>query len=882
MKSADVRKKFLDFFSARGHEIKPSDSLIPSSDPTMLFTSAGMVQFKDYFAGVRKDLKRAASCQKCFRTTDIDRIGKTPRHLSFFEMLGNFSFGNYFKQEAIAWGWEFLTKEMGLPSDRLYVTVYKDDDEALEIWKKIITTGRIYKLGADTNFWNMGPTGPCGPCSEIIYDLGESHGCSKKDCDPGCDCARWLEVWNLVFTQFNRAADGKLSPLPNKNIDTGMGLERLAMVVSGARDVFGTDLFLPVIQKAAALTGVACDENSVELRTIADHARAALFLMYDGITPLNEGRGYVLRRIIRRAQRSGKMLGCNKPFLYKTIPAVSDIMSTAYPDVAAQVENVAAILKNEEEKFLETLDAGLLILEDMLRKSAGRKLSGKDAFGLYETYGFPYDMTKDICAERGISVNDEEFSAAEAAAKKISKASWKGVDAVKTAVYDDIKSRVGPTTFVGYDRLSAETVVSAMVTAAPLGAEAGKLAAFAEGEIFLKETPFYAESGGQMGDTGRLLFEPGGEAEVTDVRKAAAAPGHEGDLVAHKVKIKKGDVTVGQKVRAEVNAERRSDIAGHHTATHLLHKALRAVLGKGAVQSGSLVAPNYLRFDFAHSSAPSKAELLEIERLVNASIRANMAVCATEDDLDAAKKRGAMALFGEKYSNKVRLVEVGSAHSLELCGGTHVSATGEIGFFKIVSESSVGSGLRRITAVCGRHAEDYVRSSENALDDVASILKSSRAEAASRAAKLSERVRELEKRLSLDAASSVASEIAVAAARASQFGRVRFAFCVLDGREHSAAGPAADALLETLGGEGIALAAAAQGESFAYAIAVSPSAASWDPRLAAPAIAKIFASAASAAGGGGKSAFARGGGKNSAKIKDGIAAVEKYLAALSK
>lgn len=874
MKSADVRKKFLDFFAARGHEIKPSDSLVPSSDPTMLFTSAGMVQFKDYFAGVRKDLKRAASSQKCFRTTDIDRIGKTPRHLSFFEMLGNFSFGDYFKQEAIAWGWEFLTKEMMLPSDRLYVTVYKDDDEAFEIWKKIIEPRRIYKLGDDTNFWNMGPTGPCGPCSEIIYDLGESRGCQKKDCDPGCDCARWLEVWNLVFTQFNRAADGKLSPLPNKNIDTGMGLERLAMVVSGARDVFGTDLFLPVIQKAASLTGVASDGNSVELRTIADHARAALFLMADGITPLNEGRGYVLRRIIRRAQRSGKMLGCDKPFLYKTIPTVSDIMSPAYPDVAAQVENVAAILKNEEEKFLETLDAGLLILEDMLKKAVGHRLSGKDAFGLYETYGFPYDMTKDICAERGISVDDEEFSVAEAAAKKISKASWKGVDAVDTTVYEGIKSRVGATAFVGYDRLSSETEVAAVVETDTAAGEAV--------EIFFKETPFYAESGGQVGDTGRIFFENGGEAEVVDVRKAAAAPGHSGDLVAHKIKIKKGGIAVGQKVRAEVNAERRSDIAGHHTATHLLHKALRTVLGKGAVQSGSLVSPDYLRFDFAHSSAPSKAEIEEIERLVNASIRANMAVCTTEDDLDAAKSRGAMALFGEKYSKKVRMVEVGAAHSLELCGGTHVSATGEIGFFKIVSESSIGSGLRRITAVCGRHAEDYVRSSEKSLDDVALILKSSRAEAASRAAKLSERVRELEKRLSLEASNAVAVEVSAAAARAKKVGPSRFAFCVLDDRDGADAAPSAGALFESLGGEGIAFVAARRGESFAYAIAVSPSAASLDPRLAAPAIAKIFASASSAASGGGKPAFARGGGKNSAKIKDGIDAVEKYLAGLSK
>ncbi|PKN00992.1 MAG: alanine--tRNA ligase [Elusimicrobia bacterium HGW-Elusimicrobia-1] len=871
MKSSDVRKKFIDFFASRGHIVKPSDALIPSSDPTMLFTSAGMVPFKDYFAGKRKDLKRAVSSQKCFRTTDIDRIGKTPRHLSFFEMLGNFGFGDYFKKEAIAWSWEFLVGEMRLSESRLYVTVYKDDTEALEIWKKIIDPSRIYKLGDETNFWNMGPTGPCGPCSEIIYDLGESHGCGKKGCDPGCDCARWLEVWNLVFTQFNRSSDGKLSPLPQKNIDTGMGLERLAMVVSGSDDVFGTDLFLPLMAKAASLTGVPLDKNSVALRTIADHARSSLFLMADGISPSNDGRGYVLRRIIRRAQRAGKSLGCDKPFLYEIIPAVCEIMSSAYPETAAQLENVSALLKKEEEKFLETLDSGLAILEEMLKNAKHKKLSGKDAFNLYETYGFPYDMTRDICAERGIAVDDGEFAEAEDAAKKIARASWKGVDAVKTTVYEEIKTRIGATVFTGYDGLSRETAVAALLsTAGP----SDKISAGDAGEVFLKETPFYAESGGQSGDSGRLIWS-GGEAVVADVRKAVDG------LSAHGIKVTKGELSVGQKVRAEVDPVRRKDIARHHTATHLLHKALRETLGRGAVQSGSLVAPDYLRFDFAHSAAPAKEQLDEIERKVNEAVRADFVVRTTVDDLDAARKKGAMALFGEKYGNKVRMVEVGAEHSLELCGGTHVGSTGEIGFFKIISESSVGSGLRRITAVCGKYAEDYVRDSQKLLDEIAGILKASRADVALRAAKLFEHARELEKRLSGEAAGAVAAEIAAAASRAKAFGGVRLAFCVLEDRDAAAAGPAAAELLKALGGEGVALAAAARGESFAYAVAVSPSAAD-DPRMAATAVAKRFASAASAAGGGGKPTFARGGGKNVAGIKKGIASVEEYLAEITK
>jgi len=906
MKSNDVRKKFLDFFAQRKHPIIPSDSLVPSSDPTLLFTSAGMVQFKDYFAGKKKDLSRAASCQKCFRTTDLERIGLTPRHLSFFEMLGNFSFGDYFKKEAIEWGWEFLTSEMNIPQDKLYVTVYKDDDEAYDLWKKIIPEKKIYRLGDDTNFWNMGPTGPCGPCSEIIYDTGESNGCGKDDCDPSCSCARWLEVWNLVFTQFNRLPDGKLEPLPRKNIDTGMGLERLVMVTSGASDVFATDLFKGVIARAAQELGVADDikipSGVAPLRLIADHARASLFLLADGIMPSNDGRGYVLRRIIRRAQRFARVIGYDKPFLYKTISAVMDVMSQAYPSIAPQFDNIAAILKNEETKFLETLDAGISVLENLLRRHKDTKhIPGEDAFKLYETYGFPYDLTREMCLEKGFTVDDEGFIRAQNLAREISRASWRGSsDSISPGKnkYESVLSRMSlkPTNFVGYKNLSSETSIEAIIS--DEGVALDKIDEGKECEIFLAETPFYAESGGQVSDTGELIIEKkNSRAVVKDVRKIAHPGKNGGFIFSHRIKVARGNFSVGDTVSARVDVRRRNDIARHHTATHLLHKALRKFLGETAVQSGSLVAPEYLRFDFAYQASPAQDELEKIEDDVNEAIRADLPVCISEEKLETAKQRGAMALFGEKYGDVVRSVEVrdevnGMTHSLELCGGTHVKRTGEIGFFKIIQESSVGSGVRRITAVAGVWAEKYVRENEYLIYEMSEALKSPKSELTSKISKLLARIKEVEKKLSAAESKNISGAISSAIEKGKNINGLLFVPFVIQGlsqegedvgNDRDRLPRSADMIISVIKSRadikkgGIALVIDKTQTSYSYVVAVSDDVvSSASKELEAVAIARIFAKATGGSGGG-KATFARGGGKDVSKISDGIAAVEDYI-----
>lgn len=738
MKSSEIRKHYLGYFEKHGHTVRPSDGLIPSGDPTLLFTSAGMVQFKKHFLGQSKDtFTRAATCQKCFRTSDIDQVGQTNRHLTFFEMLGNFSFGDYFKKDAIAWGWEFLTKEMGLDKDKLYITIYKDDPEAGEIWKNIIPSSHIIPMGDDTNFWNMGPTGPCGPCSELLYDLGQEMSCGKPDCGPQCSCNRYLEVWNLVFTQFDRQADGSLKPLPRKNIDTGMGLERLVAVANGKKNVFETDLFMPIIEEISGLLDVpVTPQNIGKFRMMADHARALTLVIGDGILPSNEGRGYVLRRILRRALRQGKLFGAKGPYLYHVTAKVAEIMKSAYPELTERRESIASIAKMEEEKFLDTLEGGTKILEELISRHQGTIkpgetaahatkfiLPGNEVFKLYDTYGFPPDLTREICREHGLDIDQAGFEQAQKVAQEKSRAAWSGSGEKDITFYSQLHKEMGDTSFTGYTRMKEDVTVKAIIVK---GRKADKLSAGEEGELILSASPFYAESGGQVGDTGTLVSATA-KAEVSDVQKPV------GGLFVHTVKILTGEITAGSKLSAVVNEERRRSIMRHHTATHLLHKALRQVVGTHVTQAGSQVTPDNFRFDFTHLKAVTADELRSAEAIVNEAIRANYLVTINEMNIDEARKKGAMALFGEKYGDTVRAVCVAETvdtqpFSMELCGGTHVGRTGDIGSFKIVSESSVAAGTRRIEAVAGKAADDFVSAAFDTLNDAAAKLKANRQE----------------------------------------------------------------------------------------------------------------------------------------------------------
>jgi alanyl-tRNA synthetase len=758
MNSMKIRQDYLNFFAKQGHKIVASDSLIPSGDPTLLFTSAGMVQFKKHFLGQSNDtFTRATTCQKCFRTSDIDQVGKTNRHLTFFEMLGNFSFGDYFKKEAIAWAWDFLTNYMQLPKDKLYITIYKNDDEAGEIWKKIVPESMIYRLGDETNFWNMGPTGPCGPCSEILLDLGPDMGCGKADCSPACSCNRYLEIWNLVFTQFDRQENGELKNLPRKNIDTGMGLERLVAAANGKTNVFETDLFVPLVNKIADICSVNPDSKNISaLRMMADHARAITFLVADGILPSNEGRGYVLRRILRRALRQGKLFGVKEPFLYKVTADVADVMKTGYPELMERCESIASIAKMEEEKFLETLESGTRMLEEIINKYKSTEvvkgkevyatkfvIPGDDVFRLYDTYGFPPDLTREIAKEQGLAIDEEGFSNAQKQAQEKSRAAWSGSGEKDRTFYAQRHKEFGDTLFKGYTELCISTKVVAIFKN---NVSVTKLAADETGEIVLAETPFYAEMGGQVADTGTVTAGDEVCAEVTDVQKPA------GGLIVHTVKVIRGEITIDQCIEASVNKERRFAIMRHHTATHILHQALRQVLGNHVSQAGSLVTPDNFRFDFTHLAALKPEEIKSVEHIVNKVILSNIPVRIADMRIEEAKRRGAMALFGEKYGEMVRTVTIQDvnmpAFSMELCGGTHAFRTGDIGLFKITAESSVAAGTRRIEAVVGEAAENLVDKMDSQLKDIAEKLKAPRAELSARIDKLMLQQKELEREIS--------------------------------------------------------------------------------------------------------------------------------------
>ncbi|MDR0800295.1 MAG: alanine--tRNA ligase, partial [Endomicrobium sp.] len=757
--SSEIRAEFLRFFKNNECTVVPSDSLIPAGDKTLLFTSAGMVRFKRHFLGQSKDsFTRAASCQKCFRTSDIEQVGMTARHLTFFEMLGNFSFGDYFKKEAAAWAWEFLTKNMSLPKDKLYITVYEDDDEAAEIWKVIAPPNKIIKMDEETNFWNMGDTGPCGPCSEILIDLGPEAGCGSPVCGPDCSCGRYLEIWNLVFTQFDRQSDGSLKNLPRKNIDTGMGLERLVAAANGKKNVFDTDLFMPVIESAAEILKIKNEsKNMSKLRMIADHSRAATFLISDGILPSNEGRGYVLRRILRRALRQGKFYGYNKPFINELALPVFKIMESAYPELSPKLSSIQSIIKTEEEKFLETLESGSEMLSGIISsyKSKGiNVIGGKDVFKLYDTYGFPRDLTKEIASENGLEVDEDGFKSEQKTAREKSRAAWGGSGEKDITFYSILHKRTGDTAFTGYDNYVSEGRVLALIKS---GEEAGKLKAGESGEIILSQTSFYAQSGGQIADKGKIA-NGSFESIVEDVFKPV------GNLFAHKVKVLKGLVKIDDSVSSIIDVERRMQIARHHTAAHLLHKALRETFGGHITQAGSLVASDYFRFDFTHFSAVKRNDLIKLEKRVNDIIRSNSEVRIETMTAAKARSAGAVALFGEKYGEEVRTVSVKDKdgdgdYSMELCGGTHVGRTGDIGIFKIVSESSVAAGIRRIEAVAGVAAENYILDGEAATIKTAEILNASKEELINKAQKFVADYKKLESELNSLRGSLISNKI---------------------------------------------------------------------------------------------------------------------------
>ncbi len=759
MTTAEIREKYLSFFEEKGCKRMPSSSLIPD-DPSLLLTSAGMVQFKPYFLQ-QKHLEApyvgTTTVQKCVRTNDIDIIGTTGRHLSFFEMLGNFSFGEYFKEEMCAWAYEFSTEVLGLSAERLYFTVFEDDDETIEIWKALgVPENHISKLGEDDNFWRAGPTGPCGPCSEIYFDQGEEFGCGSPDCAPGCDCDRFLEYWNCVFTQYDGQEDGTLAPLPKKNIDTGMGLERIAAIMQGVQSNYETDVLRSLVSVGERLTGtVYGDDGAVDLslRIMADHSRAVTFMIADGILPSNEGRGYVLRRLLRRAVMKGHLLGLDKPFLNEYVDEIVRLMGHVYPEIVENRELARRVILSEEERFGANLRQGRAFLDEALAQLEGTVLPGEQAFILHDTYGFPVEITSELADERGIQVDldgfevcmNEQRERARAANTKDAEAAW----STYGGVMSDVLDATGPTEFLGYENVEADARIVALVRDGELvdALEAGD-----EGRVVLARTPFYAEKGGQVGDTG-CLETSDATARVTDTQEP------EKGLIAHTVVVENGRLATGQDVHAAIDAPRRARICRNHTATHILHWALRKVLGDHVKQAGSLVAPNRLRFDFTHYEAVAPEQIREVERLANEKIMENHLVTYYETSLDEARKKGVMALFGEKYGEIVRVLDI-EGFSTELCGGTHVGATSEIGFVKITTETSVGANLRRIEAVTSFDALAYANSIEAELKETASTLGVPMFDVSERAAANVKQLKDLNAKMKFNREAMAANDLA--------------------------------------------------------------------------------------------------------------------------
>jgi alanyl-tRNA synthetase len=809
--SAELRQAFLDYFAGQGHTIVDSSPLVPGNDPTLLFTNAGMVQFKDVFTGRdKRSYTRATSSQRCVRAggkhNDLENVGYTARHHTFFEMLGNFSFGDYFKREAIGFAWEFLTGTLGMPAEKLWVTVYESDDEAADIWLKEIGVdpARFSRIGdkpggkpyESDNFWSMGDTGPCGPCSEIFYD----HGAEIWGGPPGTpeeDGDRYIEIWNLVFMQYNRDADGNMTPLPKPSVDTGMGLERLAAVMQGMHSNYEIDLFQDLIKAAAQATGTA-DLDSKSLRVIADHIRSSAFLVVDGVMPGNEGRGYVLRRIMRRAIRHGYQLGCKQPFFFKLVAALDKVMGDAYPELRAARAQVERVIKLEEERFAETIEHGMRVLDEAIAGLEGKVIPGEVVFKLYDTYGFPTDLTADIARERELSLDMVGFERAmEAQRERARAASQFGTEQTVGGM-----ALEGDTDFTGYERLEDEATVIALFKD---GESADRLGAGEQGLVVLDRTPFYAESGGQVGDTGRLVVGADASFAVGDTKKQG------GRVFGHLGQVANGELHVGDTVTAQVDTYKRRATALNHSATHLMHAALRQVLGTHVAQKGSLVDAERLRFDFSHFEPVSREQLLEIERLVNAQIRDNDMVETRIMAIEDAKASGAMALFGEKYDEQVRVLRMGD-FSTELCGGTHVKATGDIGLFKITAESGTASGVRRIEAVTGDNAIAWVEADEERLNRVAGMVNASRDDLDDKVAKLLERNKRLEKeleQLKAKLASAAGSDLA---SQAQEVNGTQVLAANLEGADPKSLRDTMDQLKNKLGSAVIVLAAVADGK----------------------------------------------------------------------
>jgi alanyl-tRNA synthetase len=860
MTSTEIRASFLEFFRKNGHAVVPSSSLVPGNDPTLLFTNAGMVQFKDVFLGKdQREYSRAASAQRCVRAggkhNDLENVGYTARHHTFFEMLGNFSFGDYFKREAIHFAWNFVTGTLGIPKDRLWVTVFREDDEAERIWTEEIGIDptRCTRMGEKSNFWQMGETGPCGPCTEIFYD----HGAEIAGGPPGSadeDGDRYVEIWNLVFMQYDRSADGVLTPLPKPSVDTGMGLERVAAVMQGVHSNYDTDLFKALIKAAAAVTG-ADDLTSSSLRVIADHIRASTFLIVDGVVPLNEGRGYVLRRIIRRAIRHGYKLGQTQPFLHKLVPSLVREMGGYYTELVSGEARAAQILLQEEQRFAETLANGMALLDAEAARLTSNVIPGATVFKLYDTYGFPVDLTADVARERGLAIDQAGFDAAMEAQRDRARAASKfGADHHETVQLD------GKTDFSGYERLADSGVVTALITG---GAQVDRLPAGQPGQVILDHSPFYAESGGQMGDSG-VLVGAGGRFVVKDTQKVGAAHSHIGMLES-------GEIKLGDALEATVDAGRRKALALNHSATHLLHAALRQVLGKHVQQKGSLVAPDKLRFDFSHTQALTADELGRVEQLVNEAIRGNAAVETKVMPFDDAVAHGAMALFGEKYASDVRVLSIGD-FSKELCGGTHVARAGDIGLFKIVAESGVAAGIRRIEAVTGQVAYDWIVQTEQVLRDVASLVRGGREDVDAKVRELIDRARRLEKEVQQLKAKLATGQGGDLTALAREIAGIKVLAARIEDADAKSLRSAVDEMKAKLGSSVIVLGSVQDGK----VVLVAGVSDDLKGRVAAGDI--VGAVAAQVGGrGGGRADFAQAGGTQPERLKEALASVEALV-----
>lgn len=873
MKTAEIRQAFLDYFASKQHEVVASSSLIPGNDPTLMFTNAGMNQFKDVFLGLEeRPYTRATSSQRCVRAggkhNDLENVGYTARHHTFFEMLGNFSFGDYFKQDAIKYAWEFLTSKewLGLPEEKLLVTVYADDDEAFDIWHKEmgLPEDKIIRIGdnkgekyASDNFWQMGDTGPCGPCTEIFYDHGE-HIWGGKPGTPEEDGDRFIEIWNNVFMQYNRQADGTMEPLPKPSVDTGMGLERISAIMQGVHANYEIDLFQGLIKAAAEVTGTK-DLDSKSLLVIADHIRSCSFLISDGVMPSNEGRGYVLRRIIRRALRHGHILGANDLFFYKLVPALVKEMGEAYPELAKNQAHVEKILKLEEEQFAKTLDNGMKLLESAIAELKGDTIAGETVFKLYDTYGFPVDLTADIARERNLKVDEAGFDACMAEQKnKARAASNFKVD------YTDTLNLEGTTDFTGYDSLLNQGKIVALFKE---GEQVQSLSAGEAGMVVLDSTPFYGESGGQVGDKG-LLTGDGIEFIVTDTTKEQKNHLHHGE-------VKSGTLKVGDALTASVDEEKRQQTALHHSATHLLHAALRETLGEHVQQKGSLCTYDRLRFDFAHFEAMTEQELLTVEKKVNEQIRVNTPVSTELMDIEAAKAKGAMALFGEKYDAQVRVLTMGSDQfSVELCGGTHAKRTGDIGFLKIISESGIAAGVRRVEAVVGAAAYEYIANMDHTINAVAAQVKANRETVLDKVEAAVNKTRQLEKdvqQLKAKLASGAGTDLA---AGAKQVNGVNVLAAKLDGADVPAMRGAMDQLKNKLG-SAVILLASDDGEKVTLIAGVTKDLIG---KVKAGDIVKEMAPYVDGRGGG-KPDLAQAGGKKPEGIADALDAFDKWTQA---